>query len=231
MGVSVQIGGTRRLRLSTILFTLSGTAVLPLLFLSLILPGYYPSCGSGITYVQLAIEDGVHVALRPNVPLPADTPRYEHIVRLAHETRPGIELWPAGYLTMIKEWTVCPVSEHYADCGSLTVPVQRQDLEPWTDAMVTYMRDSSYRAAIPTGVYRKWWFQPGALKWFVAAGLALIGLALAPWASFLRWREQRRLARVRANQCIRCGYDLRAIVEGRCPECGHQQPQSSPDDR
>jgi len=51
--------------------------------------------------------------------------------------------------------------------------------------------------------------------WFLSLLFACGGLPL-----LLRLRAQRRRSRrLRANQCLSCGYDLRA-TSGRCPECG-----------
>ena len=49
--------------------------------------------------------------------------------------------------------------------------------------------------------------------WF----LLLIALPL-PAVAFARWRRTR--GRRRRGECLACGYDLRAAVDGRCPECG-----------
>lgn len=40
------------------------------------------------------------------------------------------------------------------------------------------------------------------------------------------WRRQaRRRSRLRRGLCLRCGYDLRAAVGERCPECGEATPR------
>jgi hypothetical protein len=42
---------------------------------------------------------------------------------------------------------------------------------------------------------------------------------LLVWNVLLRRRTQLKLDRVKADQCVECGYDLRAS-QGNCPECG-----------
>jgi hypothetical protein len=37
--------------------------------------------------------------------------------------------------------------------------------------------------------------------------------------SAIHWRKWKKVSRLTAGQCVRCGYDLRA-TPGRCPECG-----------
>jgi len=50
-----------------------------------------------------------------------------------------------------------------------------------------------------------------------AGALLLLGM-IAAWRSNV-WR--RRIGRTRANQCLTCGYDLRALPKAApCPECG-----------
>ncbi|MCC6661142.1 MAG: hypothetical protein IT437_09680 [Phycisphaerales bacterium] len=61
---------------------------------------------------------------------------------------------------------------------------------------------------------------PGHIK-IPLAGLALF-LALPP-AGLLAWRRTRRLP----GECTACGYDLRGIAEGACPECGTRAPPRS----
>jgi hypothetical protein len=56
---------------------------------------------------------------------------------------------------------------------------------------------------------------------------------LAPLAGFLadvvyvRVRNGRRSARLRAGQCVMCGYNLTGNVSGRCPECGTRLTDAS----
>ena len=54
----------------------------------------------------------------------------------------------------------------------------------------------------------------GVSVWLVVGEAALV------WNIVARLRLERELARLRANQCTKCGYDLRATPH-RCPECGH----------
>jgi hypothetical protein len=54
--------------------------------------------------------------------------------------------------------------------------------------------------------------------WFL---LVVFGLGGMPVIVRLR-RHRRRMRRLRNNQCVACGYDLRAS-SGRCPECGHSE--------
>jgi hypothetical protein len=49
---------------------------------------------------------------------------------------------------------------------------------------------------------------------------AILALPATPPALWLaRWRSRRRRKWVAMNQCVHCGYDLRA-TPARCPECG-----------
>lgn len=66
------------------------------------------------------------------------------------------------------------------------------------------------------GVAEVWTDMPSTI---VAVRFWALGLlsAVAPAAWLVRWRRDRRTARV--GLCPSCGYDLRATQE-RCPECG-----------
>jgi hypothetical protein len=46
-------------------------------------------------------------------------------------------------------------------------------------------------------------------------------------SAVLLFRYSRKLRRVRAGLCLKCGYDLRAST-GRCPECGTPTQQPFP---
>jgi hypothetical protein len=62
---------------------------------------------------------------------------------------------------------------------------------------------------------RFWGLQIGMPHWLL---LAIASALPAAWA----WRYRRRRARkarLAANKCVHCGYDLRATPD-RCPECG-----------
>jgi hypothetical protein len=68
--------------------------------------------------------------------------------------------------------------------------------------------------------------------WRLPARLLVGGLVLAPVYPFSR-RLNRAAERLRAGQCMHCGYDLTGNVSGICPECGqavirlpHQDPPS-----
>ena len=57
-------------------------------------------------------------------------------------------------------------------------------------------------------------FDPAVLALLLAGSMAL-NFVLALWLI-----QVRRPQRPRAAECVTCGYDLRATVDGRCPECG-----------
>jgi uncharacterized membrane protein YhaH (DUF805 family) len=60
--------------------------------------------------------------------------------------------------------------------------------------------------------------------WFL-----LLATAVPNVVMFVRWRSQRLVAhRVAAGLCVACGYDLRAALGGRCPECGTDTPPEPP---
>lgn len=72
----------------------------------------------------------------------------------------------------------------------------------------------------PSGHWvERWLLLPGWIVW-----LLLAALPIRWWWLFRgRWRREKRLA---ANQCISCGFDLRATPD-RCPECGTLVPAKS----
>lgn len=59
----------------------------------------------------------------------------------------------------------------------------------------------------------------------VFAAPIVIPLALSGGASgLLWWRELRRRRRALQGHCRKCGYDLRGLAGGNCPECGAVAP-------
>lgn len=71
----------------------------------------------------------------------------------------------------------------------------------------------------------------GLLFWPVVGNAGTEHWAYLPFwplvAAFLAWNVipwQRARRRMKRGLCRRCGYDLRADVSGRCPECGLQTP-------
>jgi hypothetical protein len=58
-----------------------------------------------------------------------------------------------------------------------------------------------------------------APHWALVAGLAV---PPALWGAVRGRRTLRRRRRSRLGLCVACGYDLRSIAVGRCPECGMQ---------
>ncbi len=53
--------------------------------------------------------------------------------------------------------------------------------------------------------------------WVPAGLLLIVPVGVAVRGPYLR---RRRSLRNRRNQCLECGYDLTALTEPRCPECG-----------
>jgi len=73
------------------------------------------------------------------------------------------------------------------------------------------------RAASRTTVRR----YPCATSLDISLWAVTVAFAIYPALAFMRaalrwWRRRRR----RANQCVRCGYNLTGLSEPRCPECG-----------
>lgn len=52
-------------------------------------------------------------------------------------------------------------------------------------------------------------------RWLVLVPL----LAVAAWIARIELRCRKAMRRITYNQCVACGYDLRATPD-RCPECG-----------
>ena len=68
----------------------------------------------------------------------------------------------------------------------------------------------------------------GASYWIVEVPYWLI-VGLTTILPLRLWMQhRRRKARVRAGQCLGCGYDLRATPNGRCPECGMEAATARP---
>ena len=61
---------------------------------------------------------------------------------------------------------------------------------------------------------RLWWFQSDSQMAFVPSWF-LLCVALIP--TVFAWR---RLRRPLPGHCVKCAYDLRDNLSGRCPECG-----------
>lgn len=74
-----------------------------------------------------------------------------------------------------------------------------------------------HRTVIPDPVWRHWWFtlsrsaynRQGIPLWFLATATGT--------ATFALWRRSRSIP---PGYCNACGYDLRGLVDRRCPECG-----------
>ncbi len=68
------------------------------------------------------------------------------------------------------------------------------------------------------------------IRWNSLSIVSRLFLAVFPLAITGSWlgsdpRKRRGDARRGAGLCIRCGYDLRGNVSGRCPECGVEGPE------
>lgn len=79
--------------------------------------------------------------------------------------------------------------------------------------------------------YDGWYLEPTKMAWegpvvlpshVIPAGMAADGavFGLAWWGVLFGWRGVRRRLRRRGGRCAGCGYDLRGLADGRCPECG-----------
>lgn len=72
---------------------------------------------------------------------------------------------------------------------------------------------------LPVGVFKA---GPGLIEHWRT--VALFG-ALVPLIAGIGWiyrRERQIHARAAGGLCFYCGYELREMREGRCPECGRQ---------
>lgn len=72
--------------------------------------------------------------------------------------------------------------------------------------------------------------QVTVMRWSFLSIIGWLFLAVFPFAIAGAWLGsnpcgRRRDARRAAGLCIRCGYDLRGNVSGRCPECGAEGPE------
>lgn len=67
-------------------------------------------------------------------------------------------------------------------------------------------------------------FIPVGVKWLGLCIDTLLWAALL-WTLFFGPGFLRRVARRRKGRCLTCGYDLRGIFEGGCPECGWRREE------
>jgi hypothetical protein len=80
---------------------------------------------------------------------------------------------------------------------------------------VTLLRGRLGVLSFGTGSQRSWRWAAVTTPLWVIVALLLVHPAVA----FVLGPVRRRY-RYQRNQCIRCGYDLKGNVSGRCPECG-----------
>lgn len=67
------------------------------------------------------------------------------------------------------------------------------------------------------------WSRSRSLRFSIYSGLVLSGFLATIGICFLTPRV-RKVLRIRAGLCRKCGYDLRGIYSSRCPECGTPIP-------
>jgi hypothetical protein len=128
-----------------------------------------------------------------------------------------------------------------SDRGVLGIVIQREAIGPggfmggldfrslgWT----VPKRENGVSFNLPTK-YSVWWhcgfhierreFSPGFVQWLINIPYwaVVLSTAILP----LHWvgKKWRRARRIMNNQCLGCGYDLRASKD-RCPECGTAIP-------
>ena len=91
------------------------------------------------------------------------------------------------------------------------------------ESTVTMARDGSLAGETATGPFGTTVY-PLLLGVLVGPFMALVLGAIVGFTAhyLLIDRETRRCARLPA--CFHCAYDLSAVVGGRCPECGQDQP-------
>jgi hypothetical protein len=81
-------------------------------------------------------------------------------------------------------------------------------------------------AAIAVTLARAYWGKPLRSQDVIYAIVGAVGFISIPLALILTYLKERRIHRLAAGLCSKCGYDLRASQESggallyRCPECG-----------